>query len=792
METEDKSREQLITESKALRQRISELEALTEKSNQYSEGLLEGGKIFQAIFESARDVIFVKDRNLRYTLVNPTMKRMFEYLSSELTGLTDSDLFGEEVGAMIREEDLRVLSGESIDTEHTKPTQNSLSTFHVIKVPIRNSSGEIVGICGIVRDITSHKRIEEELRKVSFAVEQSPNATLILDKKGNFEYVNPEFTREMGYTIEEIRGKGIDLLNSDVHPPDFYKAIWDTIYAGNIWRGDICCRKKDGKYLWKLICITPIKNSRGEITHFVSCKVDDTERKRAEEALLKSEHSYRTLAENLPGIVYRVFIRENNRMQFFNDMVFPMTGYAPEELVSVGTCSIEPFIISDDRERTIREKKNAINGCKPFQIEYRFKRKEGGIRYFFERGRPVLGSDGKPSHIDGVIFDVTEHKKMEGELFKAQRLESLGLIAGGIAHDFNNFLTAVCGNIELAKIILPPEDEAYKILSEAEKASITAKGLTQQLLTFSRGGAPVKETMYINELLKDSATFAVRGSKVKCEFSIPDDLWPVEIDKGQIAQVINNLVINGVHAMPRGGSLAIRAENVMISDKDNFPLLEDGKYIRISIEDKGTGIPQEHLQKIFDPFFTTKDKGSGLGLSISYSIIKRHNGLITVKSEFDIGTTFHIYLPVSKGKAQSVEENVKENSSPQNGKILLMDDEDMVLEMTEKILNHIGFKVVSVRDGDRAVAEYMAAKESGESFDVVILDLTVPGGMGGREAISRLLDFDPGVKAIIMSAYYNDPVMANFKKYGLKGVITKPFNIAKMKDVLNEVMKGEG
>jgi signal transduction histidine kinase len=252
---------------------------------------------------------------------------------------------------------------------------------------------------------------------------------------------------------------------------------------------------------------------------------------------------------------------------------------------------------------------------------------------------------------DGLIENITERKKMEEEILKAKKLESVGTLAGGIAHDFNNLLQAILGSISLAKMHADPGDKIHKFLDTAEKVSMRASDITKQLITFAQGGAPVKRTMYIGEFITNTVHFFLSGSNVTAKLYVESDLTPVDVDEGQIRQVIHSMVSNATEAMPEGGILTIAVENADIDVADELPLSE-GKYVKVTLSDSGNGIPGENISRIFDPFFTTKEmgsqKGTGLGLAISYSIVKNHNGLITVESEVGVGTTFHIYLPASK------------------------------------------------------------------------------------------------------------------------------------------------
>ncbi len=413
--------------------------------------------------------------------------------------------------------------------------------------------------------------------------------------------------------------------------------------------------------------------------------------------------------------------------------------------------------------------------------------KDGTKRPIADSGAPIKDDEGNVIGVVLVFRDVTEQRKIEQELQKIQRVESLDTLVGGIAHDFNNFLTGIAANIYLARIETEP-DKISERLDQAEKASLQAATLTKQLLTFSKGSVPIKKTTSLAFLIKDSTEFALSGSDVRCEYSIPDNLWPAEVDEGQMNQVFNNLIINADQAMPEGGIIKVRAYNITVGAQDTLPL-KDGEYVKIEVEDDGVGISEEHRQKIFAPYFTTKQEGSGLGLATVYSIIHKHGGFITVESNLQIGTTFYIYLPASP---QEILEKkvVSEQPSLGKGKILVMDDEEIVRGVTGSILKHIGYEVECARDGTEATEMYKQAREFKQPFDVVIMDLTIPGGLGGKEAIKKFLEIDPNVKAIVSSGYSNSPVVANFRQYGFSGVVSKPYKVIALTEIVHKVITG--
>jgi PAS domain S-box-containing protein len=389
--------------------------------------------------------------------------------------------------------------------------------------------------------------------------------------------------------------------------------------------------------------------------------------------------------------------------------------------------------------------------------------------------------------IVAVIRDITEKERVEEELRKIQKIESLGILAGGIAHDFNNILVSIIGGLSLLKLYTKSEDKSFEMLTMVEKSAFLAGSLARQLLTFSKGGDPVKKVCSIEKPVKDAVNFSLRGSKAKCTFSIADELWLVEIDEGQISQVLNNLIINADQAMPKGGVIQVSAENVSIGQRDSLPLKE-GRYVKVCVKDEGTGILREHLSRIFDPYFTTKSMGSGLGLAISYSIIKRHGGYITVESEVGVGTTFSLYLPASQKDVKK--ETLKRKIYFNTGKVLLLEDEDTVRTVAGQMLTYLGYEVEFAEEGIKAIELYKKAKDSKRPFDVVIMDITIPGGVGGEEAVWKLREIDPEVKAIVSSGYSNSPVMTEYEWFGFNEVIAKPYEIHDLGEKIYRVMKG--
>ncbi|CAN5541040.1 hypothetical protein BH10CHL1_BH10CHL1_18620 [soil metagenome] len=402
---------------------------------------------------------------------------------------------------------------------------------------------------------------------------------------------------------------------------------------------------------------------------------------------------------------------------------------------------------------------------------------------------PIRNETGQTIGVVLVLRDVIEQRKFENELLKAQRLEALGLMAGGIAHKFNNLLAVIISNISLIKLRTQRENSTYGKLETVEKTAWKAAEAAQQLLTFAKGGAPIKRTCSAVEIITTATELVTKSANVQYELMLTSDIWSIEVDPGQISQVFTSLLINAEQAMPNGGVIQIQAENIWPDMLIDLPLAT-GRYLRISIQDHGIGIPPNLLSHIFEPYFTTKMNADGLGLATAYSIISRHAGHIAVASEPGIGTTFQIYLPASTQENIIVDlAPTKELVQGQGKKILMMDDENLVREGTANVLGYLGYTAEFVKDGEEAVASYKEAQARGEAFDVVILDLTVQGGMGGKEAIRQLLEIDTRVKAIVSSGYSHDPVMANFRAHGFSGVLAKPYTIEELNNTLSKVIR---
>jgi PAS domain S-box-containing protein len=521
-------------------------------------------------------------------------------------------------------------------------------------------------------------------------------------------------------------------------------------------------------------------------------KEEVAERRQAEMALANEEER---LAVTLRSIADGVITTDRKgKIVLMNQAAERLTGWKQETAMGMDLADVSHPLdenheaLYDDLVRTIIETgQEASTGTSEARIN-----SEGYERIVAESGAPLRDNDGTILGAVIVFRDITEERRMEEELLKIRKLESVGTLAGGIAHDFNNLLAVILGNISLTKLFVQPESKAFRTLEQAESATLRSKDLTYRLLTFARGGEPVRRLTPLKELIEDSAALSLSGSNVNCNLALADDLYQAEVDQGQIRQVIYNLMKNGGDAMPEGGSITVKAENVIINGANGVPLPE-GAYVKIAVEDQGSGIPEADLQRIFDPYFTNKElgseKGIGLGLAICHAIVRNHRGFMTARSEVGVGTTLYVYLP-ALGDRPGGKKEEDGQSFPEHMRILFMDDEQQVRDMAGEMLVHLGYDVAFAEDGTEAIRYYEDARKSGRPFDMVMMDLTVPGGMGGKETIRRLRESDPDIKAIVSSGYSNDPIIADFREYGFSEAIVKPYKIDELSEAIRKALSG--
>lgn len=619
-------------------------------------------------------------------------------------------------------------------------------------------------------EIANHKALLDSM------INSIPDLISYKDKESEYLGCNKAFEEYAGWEEKDIVGRtDFDFFPKEV--AEFFRDKDRKMFAsGKAKRNEEWITYPDGREVLLDTLKTPHIGPDGNVLGLISVSRDITQLKEAEQKL---KVIFETASD---GIL--VADIENKKFLTANLAGCRMLGYSLEEILNIGIMDIHPEKdIPHVLEQFEKQLKQEIIVAPDIPV----KRKDGTIFYADISSGPML-LRGK-QYVIGLFRDITERKKADKELLKIKKIESVSILAGGIAHDFNNILAIILGNIELAGMSIDSTNEAYHLLQMAKKASLRAKDLTQQLLTFSKGGDPVKQTASIDEIIIDSADFVLHGSSVVCDYKISEDLWKVDVDTGQMSQVIQNIILNVRHAMPEGGVVEVSCENIADIKKEAVSLAGQ-KYIKITIVDTGSGIPAKYIEKIFDPYFSTKQTGSGLGLSICHSIISKHDGNISVQSEVGKGTTFIIYLPASLQTGPDTgmtEEHI--GKTERKAKIMVMDYETMVRDVAKHELEWLGHEVVLAEDGHEAIELYNKYFESGRAIDIIIMDLTIPGGMGAKDAVQEILRINPDAKVVVSSGYSNDPIMANYQDYGFKASIAKPFKMAELNKIINTVLK---
>ena len=534
--------------------------------------------------------------------------------------------------------------------------------------------------------------------------------------------------------------------------------------------------------------VVPEKNELGEVeTALLICR-DITNIRASQLACKDSEEKFRQLAETVDSVFW-IWDGDRKKIVYISPAYEKLWGGNAQQLLKNPNDWLT-LVVPEDRGRVENLFLKRLDK-KSLDIEYRMFSKEKQVRWVHNRTFPMSGEGSSDRRIIGIAQDVTERKYWEEERLRSAKLESLGLLAGGLAHDFNNLLTAILGQVSLAKYGLDPTHPLYVRLTEAENASLRAQEIAKQLLTFSKGGSPVKKVMGIGDLIEENVRLVLSGSNVRPVFDISPSIDQVSIDAGQICQVLHNLVINARQAMLEGGECLVRAYNMEgglpTKELERFGAEYD-RWVRVDVIDQGIGIPEGHLGKIFDPYFTTKSSGSGLGLATSYSIIRNHGGILFVTSEVNKGSIFSFILPscsILTMRPSPIDEQLKKGE----GEILIMDDEAQIRRVLAEMVETCGYGYQTARDGQEALQLFTEAQKKGSPFSAVILDLTVPGGMGGKDAIQELMRLDPEVKAIVVSGYSNDPVLAHYQEYGFSGHVAKPFNLLELSVALSSVLQ---
>ena len=836
---EKEQQKEYFEELDEARKLISEQQAKETLNEEARQKLVESVSLLRSFFNSPgamRGVVEIEGNDIRHITDNSitaeffgrTQESMRHMLASEMG--VDQDFI--DMWIAHYEESKRIKQEVNFEYEHKLGQQSHF--FSVTVNYLGESDTGFSKYTYVVFDITEHKQAQQALQKANDELDRrvemrtielaQSNEQLkkeievrrlvetalrherdraqsyldtveaiivVLNRSGRIKLINQKGCRLLGYDENELIGQhwfshclpqpeGLQKVF-----PSFSKLITGETEGRKYDENPIISRKGELRQIaWHN---KVLRDEGGRIIGTLSSGEDITERKAIEMAL-KSEKEHLAVTLRSIGDAVIATDRQGN-ITLVNHVAEKLTGW--RESYAVGRPLPEVFNIVDELTRKRRQNpvQEVIGTGKIITLaDHTLLIDRDGIECLIAySGAPILDPEKRIIGVVLVFRDITKAQRLEAELLKMEKLKSLGVLAGGIAHDFNNFLSGIAGNISLAKLDVKPTDEIYSRLQEMEKATMRAKDLTQQLLTFSKGGEPVKRLTRLDVLVKEAALFAIRGSNVDCHFDFRTDLWPAQVDESQIAQAIHNLIFNADQAMPEGGTISISGQNVSLGAERHISI-NPGKYVKLSVRDRGTGIQPEHLQKIFDPYFTTKHKGSGLGMAVTHSIIEKHSGRITVFSKLGSGTTFHIYLPALPEKAaeSAVNPDTLTNGS---GRILIMDDEDFIQSMASQMLVKMGYESAVACDGAEAFRLYCEAMEADQPFDAVILDLTIPGGMGGKETIQKLLTIDAQVSAIVSSGYSNDPVIADFKAYGFKAAVKKPYLIQDMDKALRTVLE---
>lgn len=632
------------------------------------------------------------------------------------------------------------------------------------------------------------EKIKADERHFRSLIEGAFDIITVLDKKGIVLYQSPSLKRIFGYDPEELLGRDIFYF---VHPEDAAATRGALQRAleqpGSYQHQELRFLHKDGT--WRSIEAAGKYVDDPPGGRVIINSRDITERKRAEKAMKESAAKYRIVANNTSD--WEFWLDPDGKFLYTSPSCHRITGHTVEEFIA-DPALLRLVVHPEDRGTFDDHRHGATQEKKTGALQFRVIRPDGTLRWVDHVCQPVLDEDGVFLGTRGSNRDVTDQKRMEEELFKARNLESLGLLAGGIAHDFNNLLQGILGNIGLAKMNIPATSRAFAYLENAEKMHTVARGLTNQFLAFAAGGVAVRETIRPDEFIRDAISFSLSGSNVKAVFDLPEDLPRLHVDTGQLHQVLRNIVLNARDAMPSGGLVLIKAETEDLEQGVGSHPLDPGTYVKISIKDQGIGIPKEHLSRIFDPYFSTKprgqQKGLGLGLTVSDTIVRKHGGRIKVESESGRGATFQIYLPASVPTADAAAPAAAAGVRTERGaRILIMDDEPEVLKVAGDLLELSGYRVDFSANGREAVRVYQEAMDAGDPYAVVLLDLTIPGGMGGKEAAALLRRIDPDVKTIVSSGYANDPILTDPAAYGFSAAIVKPYPIETLKETIDKL-----
>lgn len=598
---------------------------------------------------------------------------------------------------------------------------------------------------------------------------------------GRFLEVNDVACERLGYSREEL----LTLSPLDIDAPDTGidpRPIGRKVLAGERVTFEQIHVAKDGRRIAVEISAQGLKLE--ERPAVLSLARDITERKNAEQALRESTERYRLLTELSPNAVTVTDTAGTIRM--LNQRSRAIYGHENDSEV-IGKNVFE-WVPASDRKRAAEALQELFRDGISHSAELNLQRKDGSLFRAEVNASFLRDAAGHPQEIIFITTDLTPRLQMEEERLKLQKLEAVGRLAGGIAHDFNNLLQGVFGYLSLAKRSLDRPEQAAAMLDQASQALGMSINLTSQLLTFAKGGQPVRKILAVGPIIENAAKFALAGSSCDLRLSLAKDLSPINADEGQIGQAIQNIILNANQAMPEGGNIEVAAGNADLPPGKLKALTDGGRFIKITIRDAGIGIPKKYLTRIFDPYFTTKQIGSGLGLATTFSIIKKHGGTIEVTSKPNLGSCFTVFLPAVFPESPQEERAKVAPAASRRGKILVMDDDEMIRTLAIQLAQVLGHEIETAVEGAEAVEKFIQAQQAGRPFDLVLLDLTVKGGMGGEAAIKKIRKVNPDVKAVVSSGYADNPVVADFQAYGFSAALNKPYEIDELEVCLNSLL----
>ncbi len=749
---------------------------------------------YRTVVENTKEGILICSED-KILFANNSFCSMTDYSREDIYAFSPLSLFHEADRDRI--EPFFLKSGNGTTTASVFETlikmKSGFLPVELSSTPMVYRDAEVVLLS--VRDLTQRKEAEKKLREshklMKAIVDNSPVGISVHDRYGTLLQANASWRKIWNKSLKDLKDKMVPRSRLQMDRRDTYLGKY-TAEVEEVY-------EKGGElFIPKLKITNPapggaeyishhlyaLKDDNDEVDKVVILTLDLTESLKTQVELIETRNQYRELTGNIPVAIYRTTTEPGGKIVFYNSEMQRM--FFGEEACDFDNVSVKDLYVDPSGRKGFLDRLSKDKEVRGFEAELR--RLDGSTFLASISARKVSAIGEQEEYIEGIIRDITDQRRLEEELSRIEHLESIGTLAGGIAHDFNNLLMAIQGNISLAQIEEEPArliDRLEQAVASTEKATI----LTRQLLTFARGGVPLKEPVELAPFVKEAVLFALRGSDVEAVFKFEKNLKRIEADREQITQVIHNITLNSVQAMIGGGRITVSCSNVKIGE-DSDTHLGDGQYVSISIKDKGKGIPPDDLRKIFNPYFTTKFGGSGLGLSTSYSIISRHSGVIRACSEEGKGTEFIIYLPVidNQGTKTVFREEPEKEIISASAHILIMDDDSSVLEVLSGMLDVLGHDVTESSEGAEAIELYRERFTSGEPFDAVIMDLTVPGGMGGEAAINKLKEIDPDIKAIVSSGYANNTVLANYSEYGFSGRLVKPFRISTLKKELNTVL----